>query len=132
MTSQVPPLPPRVVAFIRQHVSSLLQLEALLLVFEGGQRVRSAADVSAEMYLPEAVVQEWLDGFAHAGFCERTDAGYRMRDDPTVYDLLAEVADTYIRRKVSVGRLIFGPPTEDPKISLAEAFRLRRDDKRDR
>jgi hypothetical protein len=124
-------LPARVVAFVRQHVSSLLQLEALLLVFEGGQRTRSAADVSAEMYLPAGVVEAWLVEYTEAGFCEHTPNGYRLRDDPEVYDLLAEVADTYIRRKVSIGRLVFGPPTEDPKISLAEAFRLRKDDSKD-
>ena len=132
MTSSVPPLPPRVVAFIREHVSSLLQLESLLLVVESGRQTRTAADVSAQMYLPEATVAQWLDGYVDLGFCERSDDGYRLPDDAATYELLAEVADTYVRRKVSVGRLVFGPPVEDPKIALADAFRLRRDDRKDR
>lgn len=132
MSDPVSPLPPRVVTFIREHVSSLLQLEALLLIVESGRQPRSAADVSAQMYLPEATIAQWLDGYVDLGFCERSDDGYRLPDDAATYELLAEVADTYVRRKVSVGRLVFGPPVEDPKIALADAFRLRRDDRKDR
>lgn len=132
MTNPGQPLPPRVVDFIRAHVSSLLQLEALLLIVESGRRPRTAADVSAEMYLPEETVAQWLDGYVDTGFAERDEGGYRMPDDSATYELLVEVADTYVRRKVSVGRLVFGPPVEDPKIALADAFRLRRDDRNDR
>ena len=132
MTDPVPPLPPRVVAFIRDHVSSLLQLEALLLVVESGRQLRSAADVSAQMYLPQATVAQWLDQYVAKGFCDKDGDAYRVPDDAATYELLAEVADTYVRRKVSVGRLVFGPPVEDPKIALADAFRLRKDDRKDR
>jgi hypothetical protein len=125
-------LPPRVVEFLRSHISSLLQLEALLLVFEGGTRVQSAAEISGTMYLPEAVVADWLQGFTRLGFCVEEAEGFRLPDDEAIYNLLAEVADTYVRRKVSVGRLVFGAPVEDPKVALAEAFRLRRPDGKDR
>ena len=131
MTNPGQPLPPQVVEFIRGHVSSLLQLEALLLIVESGRRPRTAADVSAEMYLPEATVAQWLDGYVDRGFCELVDDGYQLPDDAATYELLAEVANTYVRRKVSVGRLVFGAPVEDPKIALADAFRLRRDDRND-
>lgn len=132
MTSPAPPLPPRVVAFIRAHVSTLLQLESLLLIVESGRHTRTAADVSTEMYLPEVTVAKWLDQYTELGFCERDGDGYRVPDDAAVYELLAEVADTYVRRKVSVGRLVYGPLIEDPKIALADAFRIRKDDRKDR
>lgn len=132
VTNPVPPLPPRVVEFLRAHVSSLLQLEALLLIVESGRQPRTAADVSAQMYLPEATVAQWLDGYVDTGFCERDGDAYLVPDDAATYELLVEVSDTYVRRKVSVGRLVFGPPVEDPKIALADAFRLRKDDRKDR
>jgi hypothetical protein len=132
VTEPVQPLPPRVVEFLRAHVSSLLQLEALLLVVESGRQARSAASISAEMYLPEPTVAQWLDGYVDLGFCEQNEEGYLLPDDIATHELLAEVADTYLRRKVSVGRLVFGPPVADPKIALADAFRLRRDDRKDR
>jgi hypothetical protein len=132
VTNPGPPLPPRVVEFIRGHVTSLLQLEALLLIVESGRQPRTAVDVSAEMYLPAATVAQWLDEYVDKGFCERDGDAFRVPDDAATYELLAEVADTYVRRKVSVGRLVFGPPTEDPKIALADAFRFRKDERKDR
>jgi len=127
VTGPVPPFSPRVVEFAGAHVDSLLQLEALLLVFESGRVARTSADIAAEMYLPERVVDAWLQDYAADGFCESTDAGFRAPDDAEAYALLAEVSDAYVRRKVSFGRLVFGAQETDPKISLAEAFRIRRD-----
>ncbi|MGQ0844013.1 MAG: hypothetical protein ACT4QF_07740 [Sporichthyaceae bacterium] len=123
-----PPIPPHVVTFLRDHVTSLLQLEVLLLVAEADEP-RTAAELAAQMYLSEAVVADWLDAFAAKGFCRSEEAGYRGLKIPAVAELLIDVADTYVRRKVTVGRLIHGAPPTDPRISLAEAFRLRRDDR---
>lgn len=123
-----PPIPPHVVTFLRDHVTSLLQLEVLLLVAEADEP-RTAADLAAQMYLSEGVVADWLDAFVAKGFCRSEDVGYRGLKIPAVAELLIDVADTYVRRKVTVGRLIHGAPPTDPRISLAEAFRLRRDDR---
>jgi hypothetical protein len=126
VTDAVPPLPVQVVDFIHKHVTSLLQLEALLLVFESGQRTRSAAQLAGEMYVPAEAISSWLDEFADTGFCERVDGGYRMSEEKRVYDLLADVADCYMRRRISVSRLIFSP-RDDPKASFSDAFRLKKD-----
>jgi hypothetical protein len=126
VTDAVRPLPAVVVDFLHKHVTSLLQLEALLLVFESGQRTRSAAQLAIEMYVPAEAISSWLDEFADAGFCERVEGGYRVSGDKRVYELLADVADCYMRRRISVGRLIFSP-RGDPKTSFSDAFRLKRD-----
>lgn len=129
MSDLPPPIPAHVVTFLRDHISSLLQLEVLLLVAEADEP-RAARALAADMYLAEAVVAEWLHTFTAKGFCQYyEDEGYRGLKIPAVAELLLDVADTYIRRKVTVGRLIHGAPEPDPKVSLAEAFRLRRDDK---
>ncbi len=129
MSDLPPPIPAHVVTFLRDHVSSLLQLEVLLLVAEADEP-RPAAELAAEMYLAEPVVAEWLDTFTAKGFCKYyADEGYRGLKILAVAELLQDVADTYVRRKVTVGRLIHGAPEPDPKISLAEAFRLRREGK---
>ena len=120
------PLPPSVVAFIKEHVRSLLQLEALLLVFESGERSRSAADLSSEMYVPVQALAGWLDEFAEHDYCVHDELGYRGPVDPKTYALLVEVAEAYVRRPVSVGRLIFGSARDD-LVELSDAFRLRKD-----
>ncbi|MBK5307484.1 MAG: hypothetical protein JJD92_12415 [Frankiaceae bacterium] len=127
MTDAAPPLPLPVVEFVRGHISSLLQLEALLLVFETGGRPRSVAQLAAEMYVPSGAVADWLDDFCAHGFCERVDEGYRMADDQHAFELLSAVADCYMRRRISLGRLIFSPRYEDPRGSFSDAFRIRRE-----
>jgi hypothetical protein len=127
MTEPTDPLSPRVVSFVRGHITSLLQLEALLLVFEAGQRSLSAQQLSKQMYVPESVLSQWLEGFTTAGLCEASDEGYRLPDSPPVYELLSEVADCYLRRRISLGRVVFESSRAEQRTSLSEAFRLRKD-----
>ena len=128
MTESGAPLPPRVVAFVRGHISSLLQLEALLLFVESGRDSRSATQLAGDMYVPVSALQTWLDGFVAGGFLELAeDGGYRLPDSEDVSALLHEVADAYVRRRISLGRLIFSPPETDSRTSFSDAFRLRKD-----
>ncbi len=127
MSDDVEPLPQPVVDFITGHITSLLQLEALLLVFESGQRTRTAAQLSTQMYVPVSAIAGWLDEFVADGFCARGDDGYHLPESRQVYELLALVADSYVRRRISLGRLIFTPRYRDPKTSFADAFRFRRE-----
>jgi hypothetical protein len=120
------PLSDDVVAFVKAHVRSLLQLEALLLVLESRDRRRTLADLSAEMYVPVGALQGWLDGYAQNGWCTHDDDGYGPPEDAECYRILTQVSDAYVRRPVSVGRLIFGSSRDD-LVSLADAFRLRKE-----
>lgn len=123
----VSPLPPRVVEFIARYITSLLQLEALLLVFEGGRQTRTAAELAAEMYVPTSALAGWLDEFVALGFCEKQGDEYCLPDSPEVYDLLSEVADAYVRRRISVSRLVFGQSARDARSAFSEAFRIQKD-----
>lgn len=120
------PLSAEVVAFVRAHVRSLLQLEALLLVLESRDRRRTLDDLAAEMYVPVGALQGWLDGYAQDGWCTRDECGYGPPTDAEQYRILTAVSDAYVRRPVSVGRLIFGSSRDD-LVSLADAFRLRKE-----
>ena len=113
--------------FIQDEIDSLLQLEALLFVYEAGSRTRSAPQLAVEMYVPAPAIAGWLDGFAARGLCEAVDGGYRVSDSEEVYGLLADVADCYLRRRISLTRLIFSPRPKDPRTSFSDAFRIRRD-----
>ena len=124
------PLSPRVVDFVHEHITSLLQLEALLLVFEAGGAGVSAERLSAQMYAPVAVLTQWLDGFVGAGLLDRGEDGYRLPESPEVFQLLSEVAECYVRRRISLSRVIFGagrPERPDQRTRLSDAFRLRKD-----
>ena len=127
MSDPVRPLPPRVVEFVARNITSLLQLEALLLVFEGGRRTRSAEQLAAEMYVPAGAMAGWLDEFVASGFCERVDGDYRLPESEQVYELLSEVAECYLRRRISVSRLVFGASARDARAAFSDAFRIQKD-----
>jgi hypothetical protein len=112
---------------VHKHITSLLQLEALLLVFEGGQRTRQPNELSAEMYVPASVLEQWLDGFTTAGLCVHVEGGYRLPDSPDVYEILSDVADCYLRRRISLSRAVFEATRDHSRTSLSEAFRFRKD-----
>ena len=120
------PLSSRVVDFLHGHITSLLQLEALLLVVQSRGTPRTAQEISAEMYVPSEAVGMWLKEFADSGFCAPGERGYSAPESEHTSALLAEVEDAYLRRPVSVGRVIFGS-TRDDLASLSEAFRLRKE-----
>jgi hypothetical protein len=116
-----------VVGFIRSHITSLLQLETLLLVYEAGQRPLTAESVATQMYLSPAVVEQWLVDFTDAGLTQRGPEGCTLADSAEVYNVLTEVADAYVRRRISLSRLVFESFRPDPKTSLSDAFRLRKE-----
>lgn len=126
MNAPTPAVPPHVVAFIRAHISSLVQLEVLLHVFKASPTALSAARVAKETYLSEPVTSAWLEGFADIGLVERVDGDYRLLEEQGVPELLADVADVFARRRFTVSRLLYGSAPVDAKVSLAEAFRFRR------
>lgn len=121
------PLSPQVVDFVHGHITSLLQLETLLLVFESGQRPLTAESVAAQMYLSPAVVEQWLVDFSKAGLTQQGSDGFVLAESPEVYNVLSEVADAYVRRRISLSRLVFESFRPDPKTTLSDAFRLRKE-----
>ena len=122
------PLPPHVVTFLRANITSLLQLETLLLVFEAGRRPVSADDVASQMYLGPSVVRQWLEEFTHSGFAQSTPEGYVLADSREVFDLLSDVADAYLRRRIALGRVIFASSSHrDARMKLSDAFLLRKE-----
>ena len=122
------PLPPHVVTFLRSHVTSLLQLETLLLVFEAGRRPVTADNVAAQMYLGPSVVRQWLEEFTLSGFAQSTADGYVLADSRDVFDLLTDVADAYLRRRIALGRVIFASASHrDSRMKLSDAFLLRKE-----
>ncbi len=77
--------------------------------------------------MPASALTGWLDGFVSTGFCERVGDEYCLPDSQDVYELLAEVADCYVRRRISVSRLVFGATARDARAAFSDAFRIQKD-----
>jgi hypothetical protein len=113
--------------FIGQHISSVEQLEILLLL-RGDPAVEWRPEsVARELYFQTESVLRRLDDLAGRGFLRLKDGCYRYA--PRTADLggaVEELADTYARRRVKVITQIFSGPDQAVQ-SFSDAFRITKD-----
>jgi hypothetical protein len=116
--------------FIEQHIESLAQLEALLLLRKDPQHEWEAAEVAKTLYVPPEMAETMLKEFTNRGFAAAappTDSRYcyRISDDATD-KLIEQLAAVYRDRRVAVISLIYSKPLRKVQ-TFADAFRLRKE-----
>jgi hypothetical protein len=122
-------LPDHVQAFLREHITSVMQLEVLLHV-RAAQAPCTPMQVSREVGGSVDAAIGCLTSLEQSGLTARTDdeSDLLFRFAPRTPKLRAgvdAVADAYARRKVAVVTQIFSRP-DDPLQSFSDAFRIRR------
>lgn len=119
-------IPDRVARFIAAHISSVEQLETLLLLRTDPGRPWSSSEVGASLRtLPDSIDLRFRDLREH-GLVEPDGEGWRIAAG-VEGALVDELADCWKARRVAVIALIFAEPGDDPARSFADAFRIRRD-----
>jgi hypothetical protein len=116
--------------FIAQHVESLAQLEALLLLRQDAQQHWEPAGLSQRLYLTPDTCQAILLDLQRRGFVARAPDGASYHYQPPSADAdraLAELAMLYQQRRVAVITEIYSKPVTKVQ-TFADAFRLRRED----
>jgi DNA-binding IclR family transcriptional regulator len=120
---------PEVVKFVNTFVSSVSQLEVLLLLRGDAGRAWAPEEIAGEMmYLDPSAAAAHLDSLAGSGLLSASGSSYRYA--PRTRKLAAsveQVAQLYARRRHRLIRLIYEAP-EDAARSLSDAFRFRKDD----
>jgi hypothetical protein len=115
--------------FIAQHVESLAQLEALLLLRQDSQTQWKSAELSQRLYITPDMCEGILANLHQRGFVERNaEGGYRYHPSSSEADrVLAELAGVYQQRRVAVITEIYSKPVNKVQ-TFADAFRLRREE----
>lgn len=117
--------------FIRNHISSVEQLEVLLLLMQNSQQEWSAAQVAQNLYRQPQSVATHLDSLQRAGLLTKgveKEARYRYAPSSTAVDSTVRALErAYRERKDTVIRLIFSRPP-DALRSFSDAFRFRKND----
>lgn len=114
-------------AFVRKHVRTVGELEALLLLRTRRERSWTAEEVARELRGNSSAAADYLRHFGRAGLAREADAGqYQYLDDPATRDLVAALADAYRERPVSVVDLIYSVPRDQVQL-LADAFRIKKE-----
>jgi hypothetical protein len=113
--------------FIAQHIESLAQLEALLLMRREPGRRWAPAELARTLYISDEMVRGMFAELERGGFVARDDESYFYAASGPLDDLLGELARHYQERRVAVITEIYSNPVKKVQ-TFADAFRLRRED----
>jgi hypothetical protein len=116
-----------VTRFIADHISSVVQLEALLLL-RSDRRGWTADDLSRELRIDHDGALAQLERLASAALLvrdERTPSTYRYAPaSESLARVVEELAAAYDERRVTIIGLIYSKPTDSLQV-FADAFRFR-------
>lgn len=123
-------LPDEVRRFIAGNLSSVAQLELLLLLRDDREREWTVEEVSRALYGAAAGMADQLNDLVSKGLAYVTHAPdarfcYRPRAGDGLDEVVGRVAETYKERRVAVITLIYSQPV-DAARTFAEAFRFRK------
>ena len=118
--------------FLAGHISSVAQLEALLLLRSRRDREWTPEEVSRSLYTTAEMAGEQLSELhARELVTRKENSGVRFQYRPATADLEAQVArleTMYRERRVAVITAIYSQPLDKVR-TFADAFRLRKDKK---
>jgi hypothetical protein len=115
--------------FIAQHVESLAQLEALLILRQNSEQRWRSPELAQRLYITPDMCEAILADLERRGFAARTADGayiYQPRD-PAADKLIDDLATIYQQRRVAVITEIYSKPVTKVQ-TFADAFRLRREE----
>jgi hypothetical protein len=128
-----PELPPLVVAFLTEHISTLEQFQVLLRLIQSPERWWDAAAAARELGMTERDAQDTLDQLAKHNLLDIRITGevrYQFRPGTDALRKAAIAsADTFRLRPVQVLQALTGDRRRNLR-DFADAFRIRRDDDR--
>lgn len=124
MTDQF--VPDEIREFILKHISSVAQIEALLLVRSNPTERWSTSQIAKRLYTSEAEVTAALERLCAAGLLTLVDNTYRFEGiSPEKVVLVENLLTEYTRHLIPVTNLIHA---KSHRIrSFADAFRFRKD-----
>ena len=114
------PVPAPLRTFLLEHIDSVAQLEALLLLRRIGKPLPTGK-VTAALYVPEPTAATELATLQSRGLIEGGPDGWRFVPNPMV-DLLAE---TYAKALIPVTNIVHGNTLRLRRF--ADAFKFRKD-----
>lgn len=112
--------------FILEHIDSVAQLEALLLLRKYPGQDWGAADLANRLYVSEAIAVEVLGRLSADGLLAGKENAYRYNPQHAgTREMIDRLADAYGNYFVAVTNLIHDKPSRIQKF--ADAFKFRKD-----
>jgi predicted ArsR family transcriptional regulator len=115
--------------FIAEYISSVEQLEVLLLLKNRADRDWSAEEISQALSSQPSAIRMRLNDLTSHGLLQQKMGAERFRYQPATPELdrlTVQLAEAYHLRRVSIITLIYSTPRTQVQ-AFADAFRLRKD-----
>jgi hypothetical protein len=119
------PIPDDVREYIINHVDSIAQLEALLLLRAQPGESWHLLKMAQRLYISEPEVSDALSRLIDGGVVSFKEGAFSYRPAAEIRDLIERVASTYTRHLIPVTNLIHSKPSRVRQF--ADAFKFRRD-----
>jgi hypothetical protein len=120
-------IPETVKRIIAEHIDSVPELEAILLLRRTRDREWTADEAGARLYVSTTVAEHLLAALVTRGFFASTSSRFRYAPaTPKLEAVVDELAAAYAEQLVTVTHLIDSKPSSGVR-QFAEAFGLRRD-----
>ncbi len=114
--------------FLAAHISSVAQLETLLLLQMNPGRKWSAEELAHELRIESVGAEKQLGMLVRSGLLRKDEEG-RFGYAPANAELhraVVALAQSYLVRRVTIIAMIFANPSENLR-AFSDAFRLRKD-----
>lgn len=118
-------LPEDVRRFVLEHVDSIAEMEALVMLTRERERVWTLEQVVARLYITPADAERTLERLRGAGLAERGPGGWRgaALAEPAA-GTVARLVDLYATHLIPITNLIHGKSSRIRQF--ADAFQLRK------
>jgi DNA-binding GntR family transcriptional regulator len=119
------PFPDDVRDYILNHIDSIAQLEALLLLRAHPDESWDVVKMARRLYVSEPEVSDALGRLVSNGIVSFEEDSFAYQPSPEMRDLIERVTATYRRHLIAVTNLIHSKPSRIHQF--ADAFKFRRD-----
>jgi hypothetical protein len=124
------PVPDDVRSFIRAHINSVAQLEALLLLRREHDRAWDASSAAKRLYVSDGVARDILAQLHSSSLLTFEKGLYRYQPATAELSAMAErLAETYSRALIPVTNIVHGNPLRPREFDGAFEFRKEKDNK---
>jgi DNA-binding IclR family transcriptional regulator len=97
--------------FIKEHIHSIAQLDALVTLHNDPRIAWTSEQVAKRLYLRLQAAHELLIDLVHRGFATQRDGGFRYEPaDDSARHAIDQLAELYQQRRVAVIAEIFAKP----------------------
>lgn len=110
---------------IVQHMPSMDHVALLVTLRDAPDKARRASDLADRAHLDLALVERALRDLVGSGLISQERDGYQYRASADTEGAVAELADMYHTRPVTLVRALYDRPAR-AVLSFADAFRIRK------